>query len=98
MSKIKCPCCNGTGEIEQDAPVYLSPMQLKIYNIVRKRNGILPSDLVNRVYATDPDGGPEFAQISVRVAIVKANARLAAAGERIAGGRTQFYKLIHDVV
>lgn len=82
---IVCPCCAGKGEIEERAPVPLSPMQFRIYDLVRRsKYGIPGTELINRVYAHEEDGGPMNADISVRVQIKRANERLAVAGIRIA--------------
>lgn len=95
--KVICPCCKGKGEIEEKTPVYLSPMQARVYDIVRKCNGIQSRDLVTRLYGDCPDGGPEFAQISMRVTVKRANDRLLAVRQKISGGRTQLYRLTNVV-
>jgi len=82
--KVRCPCCAGSGEIEERAPVPLSPMQLRIFDIVRSsKDGIAISALADRVYADCPDGGPFSAHKSVHVQITRANARLAKVNLRI---------------
>lgn len=81
---IICPCCLGSGEIEETAPVPLSPMQFRIFDIVRRStHGITNTQLVDRIYAPLADGGPMYAYQSVRVQIVRANERLAKANLRI---------------
>lgn len=87
MVMITCPCCAGKGEIEERAPVPLSPMQFRIYDIVRRsKYGIDGKTLVSRLYANREDGGPVNADISVRVQIVRINERLAPVKLRIGSG------------
>ena len=82
---MKCPCCGGTGEIDPKAPVDLSPLQFRIYDIVRRaKDGIPGPLLIDRVYAHYPDGGPLTASRSVYVQIRRMNERLAAVRERVA--------------
>lgn len=100
--KIVCPCCNGIGEIEQKSPVQLTPMQFRIYDIVRRSpHGIEGPQLVDRVYADRADGGPDFASRSVHVQIKNMNERLAMAQENIhasSRGRGGLYRLYKNVV
>lgn len=85
---ITCPCCAGKGKIEERAPVPLSPMQFRIYDIVRRsKYGIDTVGLVERVYSGQEDGGPLYAHRSVRTQITRANKRLLEAKLRIATGR-----------
>ena len=92
---IKCPCCNGTGEIEPHTPVYLSRMQSRVWHFVRTAGaGIEGEKLVAKVYADDVDGGPLTARRSISVIINKANQRLAKAGQRIVA-RGTVYRLEH---
>jgi hypothetical protein len=52
-----------------------------LVNIISNRpDGIPIGDLVDQVYADDPDGGPVTAPRSVNVMIHKANAQLSAQG------------------
>lgn len=82
--KVTCPCCNGAGEIEPEAPVRLTPLQFKIYDIVRKsKHGILGPDLVRKVYADRADGGPDWASTSIHVQIKNMNGRLAVVGQMV---------------
>lgn len=81
---IRCPCCNGFGMIEERAPVKMSPMQFRIYDIVRRaKHGIEGPDLVRKAYAHLPDGGPLEAGASVRTMIYHLNKRLAAVSEQV---------------
>lgn len=92
---MKCPCCNGTGEIEPRAPVHLSRLQMRIWHFVRRSGyGIATSDLTDRVYADRPDGGPVSARRCVWVLVMGTNKRLAAVKQRIVstGG---VYRLEH---
>lgn len=96
---MKCPCCQGSGVIPDQAPVHLSPLQLRIYDIVRKhRYGISGPMLADRVYADREDGGPDSAKVSICVQIVRANKRLVPAGQKITCGNGKLYRLERDVV
>ena len=60
-------------------------------------DGIAIGDLVDQVYADDPDGGPITAPRSVNVMIHKANAQLSTQGHRIKSmwlGRGARYHLV----
>lgn len=84
MKQIKCPCCDGTGTIEEGPPIPLPVMQAKIYDIVRRqKQGITSADLVTKVYEDHADGGPDFAAISVRVMIKRINDKLKSCNQRI---------------
>ena len=83
---ITCPCCGGRGEIEEKAPVPLSPLEFAIYDTVRRcPDGINVHELADRVYAGRRDGGPEYAGSSIRVTIMRVNRKLKGKGLRIAG-------------
>ena len=82
--KVTCPCCFGTGQIEQQAPVPLTPMQFQIFDTVRRaKYGIGGQLLTDRVYADHPDGGPVSGYKSVQVQITHLNRRLAKANLRV---------------
>lgn len=95
MTQIVCPCCSGTGTVEGGPPVYLSPMQARIYNAVKHAaQGISVKSLINKVYVDDEDGGPLFADNSIRVQIGLLNKRLAAANVKIGTRRGRLYRII----
>ena len=80
MTDIKrCPHC---GQIIPDgripAGLRLTRFQKIIFLAVKRsgENGISSSELVDTVYADDPNGGPEQAVQSIRVQINKMNTRL----------------------
>lgn len=78
-----CPCCGGRGTID-GPPVQLTPTERAIYDAVRsKPHRLSGMDLCGIVYADREDGGPLTAPCSIRQMILKANRRLAIAGERI---------------
>ena len=99
---ILCPCCEGRGTIEEESPVLLTPMQLKIYNIVRKsKHGIIGPELVSKIYADRIDGGPDWASVSMCVQIKNMNMRLAVVREKIKAdtrGKGGRYRLHRNVV
>lgn len=93
---IVCPCCGGTGRIEEKAPVPLPPMQFRIYDVVRRaKHGISGPRLIDAVYADRSDGGPEFAEQSVYVQIRNLNRRLAKVCLKVsANRRRENYRLV----
>ena len=72
----------------------------RLLDIIGNRpDGISIGDLVELVYADDPDGGPVTALRSVNVMIHKANAQLAAQGYQIKAiwlGRGARYRLVRS--
>jgi hypothetical protein len=97
MPMITCPCCGGRGEIEEQRHPQLTPLQFRIYDVVRRSPcGINVHNLVDKVYADRADGGPDTAMAVVRSLIWKINTVLAPTGARIRGtstGRSSVYKL-----
>ena len=80
----------------------LSPMQLRIFEIVRRsKHGIAGPALVELVYAGSEDGGPLSGSSSVKVQISRANSRLAKVNLRIGsvtlGGPYQLQQLSSGV-
>jgi len=82
--KITCPCCFGTGQIEQQAPVPLARQQFQIFDIVRRSQyGITTPAIADRLYADHPDGGPISGHKGVQTQIVQINRKLAKANLRL---------------
>jgi hypothetical protein len=100
--KIKCPCCEGTGEIEDTIPLFLTPLQIEIYKATRDTKGGIGIDaLINKLYGDRHDGGPDFAQDVVHVTIFNMNKRLAAIKEQVKANRRgagAVYRLHKNVV
>jgi hypothetical protein len=46
----------------------LSPLQRRIFDLLRRRRAIYPEALYNAIYGADPDGGPDPQTIDVVVA------------------------------
>jgi hypothetical protein len=94
---IECPCCGGAGQITERSPVRLTMMQFRIWDIVRKLDGISAADLVDRVYVNHPNGGPINAAKCICVIVHHANKRLAAVNQRIASSKGPgfLYRLQH---
>jgi hypothetical protein len=81
---MRCPCCNGSGEITPKSPVPLTPTEFAIWDAVRKSMyGIDAAAIVRQIYADRSDGGPEYARGCVYLAIRSANRRLRAVGQQI---------------
>ncbi len=78
---MKCPCCDGTGEVKALAgwaPAGLSPLQFRIWDILRKsQDGLSIEDLIERVYDSRPKGRPSWAQPCIAAIVRDANLRLA---------------------
>jgi len=88
VGKITCPCCFGAGQIEPQAPVPLSLMQFRIFDIVRRsKHGIAGPDLTDRLYADRADGGPSSGRKCMQTQVFQLNKRLAKANLRI-GAKT----------
>jgi len=84
VTVITCPCCFGTGQIENRAPVPLTPQQFQIFDIVRRsKHGIASPALADRLYADHQDGGPVSGHKCVQTQVVQINKRLARANLRI---------------
>lgn len=101
--KMQCPCCAGAGWIEEsDAQLLLTPLQLKIYQIVRNTpGGIECKRLIDQCYGHRYDGGPDFADKTVHVTINHMNKRLATFGEAVKAnkrGQGAVYRLHRNVV
>jgi hypothetical protein len=96
---VRCPCCNGRGEIEPASPVPLAPLEFAIWDVVRRsRHGLDAAAIANKVYADRIDGGPEFARTCVHLTIRRANRRLSAAGQQIVSSnrnRGSIYRIQH---
>jgi hypothetical protein len=92
---IKCPCCHGSGQITERSPVRLTPLQFRIWDIVRRADGISAADLIQKVYSQHWEGGPINAAKSVCVTVHHANKRLATVNQRIVSsrGRGSLYRL-----
>lgn len=91
---MKCPCCDGTGQYETAAPVPLSMMQRRIFEIVRHaKDGIPGPALTNQVYIGVKDGGPLCARQSVYVQLRVLNRKLASVGQRVVHCRSRGYRL-----
>jgi hypothetical protein len=93
---MKCPCCNGTGQIEDVAHARLTPLQARIYGIILK-GPISVAGLTEVVYADRLDGGPATARNTISVTIHYANQRLAPVHQRIVStkGHGSVYRLEH---
>lgn len=102
--KIKCPCCEGTGKVEEiAAPAILSKRQSQIYQLVKsaKNVGLGGHDIVARLYANSRDGGPLYPLDTVHVTIRNMNMRLASIREGIVADRRgpgSVYRWKNDVV
>lgn len=94
-SQFTCPCCRGF--IGEAAPLsfardaVVGGLQLKIFDELSARKGrsLRMSELIDRCYADDPNGGPEDPANSITVTIFKLRKRLAPLGweiERLGGG------------
>lgn len=73
--KVRCPCCNGVGEIEDAPNVPLSPTQQRIYRIIA-RGELDCHTIVDLLYKDDPDGGPEYALVAFRAQVQRINKKL----------------------
>ena len=93
-----CHCC---GAPLPDLPVdhlaaQVSPIMAAVIRAVARRPGIGSARLADIVYADDPNGGPDFAVISVRTAICRENKKLAKSGWAVKAdiGASRGYRLV----
>ncbi len=82
-----CKCC-GHPIIDDGVGVVLTPLQRRIFNIVRRagKAGIAGKDVMTEVYAADPGGGPDSTNI-IAVVASQMNQRLAQFSIKIQGRR-----------
>ena len=80
-----CPCCGHPLPYEPIKGMKMSRMEKRIFEIVQKRtpHGITSADLLDYVYAEDPNGGPEYPDISLKTTICRFNKKLGQFGYRI---------------
>ena len=78
--------------------VVTGPLRQRMVNILANRpDGLTINNLVDLVYADDPDGGPVTAPSSLNVMAHKANKQLRAQGYQIKSmwmGRGAIYRLV----
>lgn len=88
---MKCPCCNGTGEIELNAPALLTPLQYHLWDALRRApEGLTTRVLVDRLYGDREDGGPNNDRQCIFNLTHQANKRLAVVGYRIVASRGRY--------
>lgn len=93
---ITCPCCDGKGQIEEAAPVFLPGTQLRIYNMVRRSPyGLSSAAIAERIYA-NRDNPPAHPVQTIWGLVQAANQRLAAVNQKMVstGGPGALYKLL----
>lgn len=86
MKTLTCPCCGGKGRIEllEPVPVRLAKFPSQLYRLVKAKPSLLGApQLVEALYADDPNGGPDDALKCVHVAINRMNKHPARVGEKI---------------
>lgn len=80
-------CCTHCGQALPDpvaqAQADLSPLMRKIIDVVRRRPGKSAAELADAVYASAPNGGPEWARDVVVVTICRSRKTLARHGLRL---------------
>lgn len=85
MKIINCECC-GHPMVSDKIGVVLTVTQHRVYEVVKRAGsaGITCKEIFDRVYANDPDGGPNSPGI-ISVCISQANKRLAQFGLKMQG-------------
>jgi len=87
-----CPCCGATSRdlnprvlVEYIA---VTPTERRIFDYFARHFGawVQTADIVNSVYADDPNGGPDTAESSVNGLIARLRPKLQSVGLRIDGG------------
>ena len=94
-----CPACGQTLPPGIPKGLVLRAGHQRIYDIVRRAGpyGITSTDLCDKVYADDPNGGPLDARNTLACRIVYLNRKLKPFGQRVTcgGGRSDgAYKLV----
>lgn len=91
MAVRTCPCC-GAGIADTSV---LTRIQQRIYDTIFRHPGLLARELMEFIYADDPDGGPLSSKI-ISVHVVGINRRLASQGIAVHArhGSSDGYKII----
>lgn len=86
----ECACCGQTLPPDLPKGLKLRGRRLDIYNIVRRagQNGITSDVIFERLYALDPNGGPDSGVRVVSIMICHLNKRLQPFGQKVQGGHT----------
>lgn len=79
-----CPACGQTLPPDTPSNVRLTPVQNKIFQIIRKagKYGISRDEVHKKAYADDIDGGPEWGNV-ISVHVNRINKRLKPANMKI---------------
>ena len=98
--RTKCPCCGAPVPVLRAEHLpRLGAMQQALVNIVRQANGsrITTDSIVERLWASDPDGGPELPKKTVAVMVRQVNAKSIPHGFKIecGGGRRDGYRIVY---
>lgn len=106
----ECPCCGqrivkardltfgpiGCAVTRNGTSVRLSPTQYRIIFILRDRL-LSMRDLIDAVYADDPDGGPDNAKNTLLVTEANMNKRLLPLGIRVGADRRGNQAALHGI-
>lgn len=84
----ECPCCGQTLPLDLPAGLVLTRKQQQVYEVIRKagRNGVYGDQIFDRVYADDPNGGPNTQTKIISVFVHGLNKKLPAFGQTIKSG------------
>jgi len=87
-----CPCC-GQRLIPQEQ-LSLPPTKKRIFDAVSRHPGIDAETLRSRVWAADPNGGPEDRKV-LHVHIHQLNRVLQSHGLRVRGSHSDGYRVVN---
>jgi hypothetical protein len=86
-----CECCGQV--VPPDNPFAGQPVKARIYEYISKNPGKSRNEIIDHVYADDPDGGPEWTStLSVHIHFM--NWRLRKLGLRIAAMPWHGYRIL----
>jgi hypothetical protein len=69
-------------------------VKARIWDVLQRRPGISAADLVDAVYAEDPNGGPDTGRKTIHVHVSHMNRRLMREGMTIKGHVTDGYRIL----
>jgi hypothetical protein len=80
MTRVVCPCCLGSGEVDEVDDMALTYMERRVFKSINASAGISVHEIVRDVYSDRVDGGPETARECINTTIRRLNRKIAARG------------------
>ena len=95
--KQLCPCCGGSGTVSFEPRSKMPKTEDAIYGtLLAAPDGLMISDLVDRVYGCRRSGGPLWPKKSIHVLVGRINKRIAPLGKKIVSSKGHYsvYRVI----